>query len=70
MNHRPTPYLLAAIVLGILVAPAYAQFGKNKVNYKIFKWSYIQSKHFDVYTYEGGDDIAAFTADVAEETLL
>ena len=29
------------------------QFGKNKTQYKIFDWKYIESKHFDVY-YEKG----------------
>ena len=28
---------------------AYAQFGKNKVQYKSFEWYYIQTKHFDIY---------------------
>ena len=24
-------------------------FGKNKVQYKNFKWEYIQTDHFDIY---------------------
>jgi Tol biopolymer transport system component len=42
-------------------------FGKNKVQYKNFDWYFIQSEHFDIYFYEGGKDIAEFTAQVAEE---
>lgn len=46
------------------------QFGKNKVQYKHFKWSYIQSSHFDIYFYEGGEYIAQFTASAAESAYL
>ncbi len=41
-------------------------FGKNKVQYKRFNWSYIQTDHFDIYFYEGGVKIANFTAAAAE----
>ncbi len=45
-------------------------FGKNKVIYKNFEWYYLQSKHFDIYFYEGGQDIAEFTAEVAESAYV
>ncbi len=41
-------------------------FGKNKVQYKKFVYSYIQSEHFDVYFTEGGKDIAQYAAEAAE----
>ncbi len=41
-------------------------FGKNKVQYKKFNWSYIQTDHFDIYFYDGGASIANFTAVAAE----
>ncbi|RKY53639.1 MAG: biopolymer transporter Tol, partial [Candidatus Neomarinimicrobiota bacterium] len=44
-------------------------FGKNKVQYDDFKWSYIQTKHFDIYFYEGGKDLAIFAAPIAEEQI-
>lgn len=47
-----------------------ATFGKNKVVYKNFTWYYLQSTHFDVYFYEGGQDIAEFTAEVAETAYV
>lgn len=53
----------------ILVAAAAAQdgnFGKNKVQYKQFNWSFIQTDHFDIYFYQGGEQIANFTATAAE----
>lgn len=48
---------------------AMAQFGKNKVQYKQFKWKFIQSKHFDIYFYQGGEYLADYTAKVAEQSL-
>lgn len=46
------------------------QFGKNKVQYKEFKWQYIQTKHFDIYFSQEGYDLAEFTATVAESSLV
>ncbi|HUU45314.1 MAG TPA: hypothetical protein VM118_06235, partial [Acidobacteriota bacterium] len=45
-------------------------FGKNKVQYREFDWHYISTEHFDIYFYEGGYDLAAFSADVLEEAYL
>jgi Tol biopolymer transport system component len=42
------------------------EFGKNKVQYTRFQWSYIQSDHFDVYFSQGGEYLANFTAMAAE----
>ncbi len=57
----------------IFSAQAHAQvgasFGKNKVEYKDFKWNFIQSPHFDVYFYQGGRELAEFVADHAEAAL-
>ena len=59
------------VVLLCFVTVAQAQnFGKNKVQYSDFDWQYIQSKHFDVYFYEGGKEIAEFVADVCETSYV
>ncbi|MFI5144096.1 MAG: peptidase MA family metallohydrolase [Ignavibacteria bacterium] len=47
----------------------FAQFGQNKVQYKKFDWSFIQSKHFDIYFNQGGDYLAQYTAVIAEASL-
>jgi len=47
----------------------FSQFGQNKVNYKVHDWHYIQTKHFDVYYYGGGETIAEYAAHSAEEAL-
>jgi Tol biopolymer transport system component len=67
--------LLAASMLGLVLAAlalpgdASAQgFGKNKVQYRTFRWKMISSPHFDVYFYEGGESLAVRTLDLAEKT--
>ncbi|MEW6506603.1 MAG: biopolymer transporter Tol [Bacteroidota bacterium] len=57
------------LLLIILSGVASAQFGQNKVQYKNYKWLYIQSRHFDIYFAEGGERIAEFTAAVAEDAI-
>jgi hypothetical protein len=54
---------------GSLVAQS-TNFGKNKVQYSPFHWRYIQSPHFDIYFYDGGEELAAFTAERAEIALV
>jgi Tol biopolymer transport system component len=46
-----------------------AQFGQNKVNYKMHEWYFIQTKHFDVYYYKGSENIAEYAAHSAETAL-
>lgn len=70
---RALRYVPAALIAGwmFLSPPAHSQetvFGKNKVQYHDFTWYFIQSTHFDVYFTEGGDQIAEFTADIAESS--
>lgn len=70
--NRKTNIIIFIITLLVFVTniPVLPQeFGKNKVQYKNFKWKYIQSKHFDIYFYDNGYDIAEFTAIEAEKAL-
>ena len=43
-------------------------FGQNKVQYRDFDWNFIQTPHFDIYYYGNEQDLAEFTAEVAEES--
>ena len=43
-------------------------FGQNKVQYRDFDWSFIQTPHFDIYYYGGQKDLAEFAAEVSEES--
>ncbi|NOZ76050.1 MAG: hypothetical protein GXO90_11880 [FCB group bacterium] len=56
--------LLSLSISGLISGQS---FGQNKVQYHEFDWQYIQSKHFDIYFYKGGDELATFTAEIAEQ---
>ena len=45
----------------------YQTYGKNIVQYDNFDWNYIQTEHFDIYTYSPGEDHAHLVAKEAEE---
>lgn len=63
--------LICIFILISLSSPAFSQtFGKNKVQYREFNWSYLQSKHFDVYYYGKMFGLAEFTAEVAESSYV
>jgi len=44
-------------------------FGKNRIQYKKFKWQFYQTQNFNVYFYDGGKELAKFTAQAAEKEL-
>ena len=68
MNFLKNP-LLPVCLLIFLPLTAHAQyFGKNHVQYKRFKTYMLQSRHFDIYFTEGGESIAEFVAETAEES--
>lgn len=63
---RKVIFLIVILALG-WTSPSYAQlFGKNKVQYRVFAWSFIQSPHFDIYFYGEGQSLAEFTSEAAE----
>jgi hypothetical protein len=44
-------------------------YGKNRVQFKKFTWQYYQTKNFNSYFNQGGQEIAKFVAQAAEEEL-
>ncbi|WP_170830133.1 TolB-like translocation protein [Williamwhitmania taraxaci] len=44
-------------------------FGKNRVQYNQFRWSYFRYERFDVYFYQEGRDVAQYVAKIAESKL-
>ena len=44
-------------------------FGKNRVQYKKFKWQYYRTQNFNVYFYDGGQELAKYAAQAAEKEL-
>lgn len=63
---RTLTLILAAL---LLTTSVFAQFGKNRVQYKSHEWFYIQTQHFDIYFTGEGTSAAEFTATAAEEAL-
>src|SRR6478672_9531233 len=66
--------ILFALSLFLISISSFAQvnsvtFGKNRVQFKKFKWSYYQTENFNVYFNEGGQELAKFVAQSAEKEL-
>ena len=58
------------VLLGSLTITAQVnavEFGKNRVQYKKFKWQFYQTKNFNTYFNQNGQELAKFVAQVAEE---
>lgn len=47
----------------------YTEFGKNRVQYHDFEWSFYESRNFVVYFYQGAKQLGQFTVLSAEENL-
>lgn len=67
-------FLLAFIIISAIGQNSIAQvnsvtFGKNRLQYKKFKWQYYQSENFNVYFNEGGQELAKYVLQVAEKEL-
>ena len=45
------------------------EFGKNRVQYKKFKWAYYQTDNFNSYYSQNGEPLAKYVAQVAEKEL-
>ena len=45
------------------------EFGKNRVQFRKFKWQYYQTPNFNTYFYENGQTIANYVAQIAEREL-
>ncbi len=65
--------IFPVLIIFLLTLETYAQsaaiFGQNKVQYKVFKWKYLQTKHFDIYFSQDGEELAEFTAHEGEKAL-
>ena len=59
-------FFSATIIKGQVNA---VQFGRNRIQYKKFKWQYYRTKNFNTYFNQDGLELAKFTAQVAEEEL-
>jgi len=63
---------LIGILLTVLAYQASAQmsvdeFGKNRLQFKNFDWRYLSTENFDIYFYDGGNEIAKQAAQYLED---
>jgi len=72
MMKRIGYILWAGLLFMTLSFEAYSQlsveqFGKNRLQYKMFNWRYLSSENFNIYFYDGGNEIAEQAAKYLEE---
>ena len=70
---RPA-FLFFTCFLLLYSAAAFGQenlndFGKNRIQYKVFNWRYFSSDNFDVYYYDNGDDNARHAITYLEDNF-
>ena len=51
----------------VFAQEAMEKFGKNRVQYKNFKWRYCSTENFDIYFYDGGNEIAKIATNYLEK---
>ncbi len=59
---------VAVLFAAALAAPARAQFGQNKVQYRHFTWRVIETAHFKIHYYEDEREAALQAARMAERS--
>ncbi len=73
-NSRFLSRFLPLVMLLLFSSNSFAQFGdifgfgKNKVHYKTFDWSVINTEHFDIHFYEEERQAALDAAEIAERS--
>lgn len=48
---------------------AFVEFGQNRVQYREFKWQFYETDNFNVYFYQGGQDIGKYVILASEKCL-
>lgn len=70
MKRRFLFFVMASMVsAGLMAQVNSVEFGKNRVQHKKFTWRFYETPNFNTYFNVGGNDIAKFAAQVAEEEL-
>lgn len=67
-----TSLLLTVVFFSIQLNHARGQaykerFDKNRIQYKSFDWKYYQSENYEVYYYQGGEELAKLTSEFLED---
>lgn len=61
--------LLVCFSFSIFAQVNSVTFGKNRVQFKKFKWQFYQTQNFNVFFYQNGQELAKYVAQVAEKEL-
>ncbi len=70
MKKDRLTHIMLAVLVACLLASGVADaqtFGRNKVQYRSFDWRIIHTTHFDVYFYDGSEDLADVVSAIVEE---
>jgi hypothetical protein len=59
-------FLITCLVQAQNFFPTQEPFGKNRIQYRPFKWQVLTSQNFEVYFYEGGQQSATLATQLAE----
>jgi len=69
-------FFFIIVLIGFIASPSLnaqvlenVKFGKNRVQYKKFKWQYYQTRNFNTFFNQEGQELAKFVMQVAEEEL-
>jgi len=68
-SRRARTALVATVAALLLMAAdaGAARFGRNKVQYGAFTWNITRTEHFDVYFYEGSEDLVDAVSLIIEQ---
>ncbi len=70
MRHQKTIFIFSILIFSIgtvFAQEAMEKFGMNRVQYKNFKWRYYSTENFDIYFYDGGNEIARIATTYLEK---
>src|SRR5688572_5897801 len=61
--------IAVSLVTGSMAQVNTVEFGKNRVQFKNFRWQYYQSANFNVYFEENGMPLGKYVVQLAEQEL-
>ena len=61
--------LTILLSFGVMAQVNSVTFGKNRLQFKKMNWQYYQTSNFNVYFYDGGQELAKFVVQLAEKEL-
>ncbi|ODT54487.1 MAG: hypothetical protein ABS68_01560 [Niastella sp. SCN 39-18] len=62
-------FIISGISLSLNAQVSSVTFGKNRLQFKKMKWQFYQSDNFNVYFYDGGQELAKYALQLAEQEL-